>query len=298
MNLSIIGSGRIVEEHIKAALFHNIKIKYIFSSRAGSKNAINLSKKYGIENIDSFERFISLSTKAKSSFLIAGMIKKNSFYLKECIKTKHKILIEKPVFFKSKDFKKFFIANNQVFVGFNRIFYKNIMFVKNLILKTKHVTINCFCPELNKSRIVSNTSHIISILLFLFKKIKLNYKHKKQKSIFLRYDLPNNNVVNFAINYKAIANFKIELISDSFFIELPSIEELKIYNKLKKKKYKNNNIYKLKCSHSMNEYNFNNIKPGILYQMREFKKFCQGKKIINNLKFAQKIIKICEEIVV
>ncbi len=48
----------------------------------------------------------------------------------------------------------------------------------------------------------------------------------------------------------------------------------------------------------MNEYNFNNIKPGIFFQMQEFKKFCQGKKIINNLKFAQKIIKICQEIVV
>jgi len=297
LNLSIIGSGRIVEEHIKAALLNNIKIKYIFSSRAGSKNAINLSKKYNIENIDTFDRFIFLSAKAKSSFLIAGMIGKNSFYLKECIKTKQKILIEKPVFLKSKDFKKFFIANNQVFVGFNRIFYKNIGLVKKLISKSKHITINCLCPELNKTRIVSNSSHIISILLFLFKKIRLIYKHKKQKSIFLRYGLPNNNVVNFLINYKAIANFKIELISDNFFIELPSIEELKIYNKLKKTNYKNNNIYKLECSYSMSEYNFNNIKPGILLQMQEFKKFCQGKKIINNLKFAYRVIKICEKIV-
>ena len=297
MNLSIIGSGRIVEEHIKAAQLNNIKIKYIFSSRTGSKNAINLSKKYGIINIDTLKRFISLSSKAKSNFLIAGMIKKNSLYLKECIKTKQKILIEKPVFLKNKDFNKFLIANNRVFVGYNRIFYKNISFLKNLISKSNHVTINCFCPELNKARILSNTAHIISILLFLFKKIRLIYKHKKQKSIFLRYDLPNNNVVNFAINYKAIANFKIELISDSFFIELSSIEELKIYNKLIKKNYKNNNIYKLNCSYTMNEYNFNNIKPGIFFQMQEFKKFCQGKKIINNLKFAQKIIKICQEIV-
>lgn len=43
--------------------------------------------------------------------------------------------------------------------------------------------------------------------------------------------------------------------------------------------------------------NFNNIKPGILLQMQEFKKFCQGKKIINNLKFAYRVIKNCEKIV-
>ena len=50
INLSIIGSGRIVEEHIKAALNNNINIKYIFSPRKNSKNAIKLSKKYKIIN--------------------------------------------------------------------------------------------------------------------------------------------------------------------------------------------------------------------------------------------------------
>lgn len=296
-SLAIIGSGRIVEEHIKAALRCSIKVKYIFSSRVGSTNAVYLSKKYKIENILTFKKFMDLSIKDKSNYLIAGKISKNSSYLKECIKTKKKIFIEKPVFFKSKYFKKYMISNNQIFVGFNRIFYKNIKLVKKLISKPKHLTINCFCPELNKARIVSNTSHVISILLFIFKKIRLIYKHKKKKSIFLRYDLLNNNIINFGINYKAVANFKIEITSDNFFIELPSIEQLKIFYKLKKKKYKNSNIYKLKCSHSANEYNFNNIKPGIFFQMQEFKKFCQGKKIINNLKFAQKIIKICEEMV-
>ena len=100
--------------------------------------------------------------------------------------------------------------------------------------KSKHLTINCFCPELNRTRVVSNSSHIISILFFLFKEIKLIYKDKKKESIFLRYKLSNNNIVNIFINYKAIANFKIEIISKNIFIELPSVEELNIYNNLKK----------------------------------------------------------------
>ena len=297
MSLSIIGSGRIVEEHIKAALLCNIRIRYLFSSRVASKNAIRLCKKYKIENVATFEEFIFLSTKSKSNFLIAGMIKKNSFYLKECIKTKKKIFIEKPVFLKSKDFQKYLRSSDQIFVGFNRIFYKNINFLKSLVSKSKHLTINCFCPELNRTRIVSNSSHIISILFFLFKEIKLIYKDKKKESIFLRYKLSNSNIVNIFINYKAIANFKIEIISKNIFIELPSVEELNIYNNLKKIKYNNSNIYKLKCSYSASEYNFNNIKKGIFFQMQEFNKFCQGKKIINNLKFAQRIIEICEKIV-
>ena len=109
--------------------------------------------------------------------------------------------------------------------------------------------------------------------------------------------MPNKNVANLFINFKAILNFKIEIISEDFLISLQSIEELKVYNKLKKKSYKNNNIYKLQSSHSINEYDLNNIKPGIFYQMQEFKKFCQGKKIINNLKFAEQIINICEKVI-
>lgn len=296
-NLSIIGSGRIVEEHIKAALHCNIKVQHIFSSRPGSNNAQRLSKKYKIENVKAFDKFIELSNKTKSNFLIAGKITKNAFYLKKCIETKRKILIEKPVFLKSQNFKKYLKSNSQIFVGFNRIYYKNIKTLKNIIGKSKNITVNCFCPELNKTRVISNSSHIISILLFLFKNIKLIYRHKQKKSIFLRYKLSNDNIVNLFINYNAIANFKIELISENFFIELPSIEELKVYNKLEKINLNNNNIYKLKCSYKANEYNFNKIKPGILFQMKEFKNFCNGKNIINDLRFTEKIIKFCEEII-
>ena len=297
ITLSIIGSGRIVEEHIKAAKLNNIRVKYIFSSRLRSKNCARLANKYKIENIDTFDKFMFLSIKSKSYYLIAGRISKNSYYLKKCIATKKKILIEKPIFLKSGNFKNFLFANNQIFVGYNRIFYKNIRYIKESISKLKNLTVNCYLPELNKTRILSNSSHVISILLYLFKNIRLIYKDTKSKSIFLRYNLPNKNVANLFINFKAILNFKIEIISEDFLISLQSIEELKVYNKLKKKSYKNNNIYKLQSSHSINEYDLNNIKPGIFYQMQEFKKFCQGKKIINNLKFAEQIINICEKVI-
>ena len=48
VSLSIIGSGRIVEEHLKAAQKCNIKVRYIFSSRPNSLNAVRLSQKYKI----------------------------------------------------------------------------------------------------------------------------------------------------------------------------------------------------------------------------------------------------------
>ena len=60
-NLSIIGSSRIVEEHIKAAIKVGFKIKYIYSSNKFSKNAKIISKKYKIENVTNFNIFLKIS---------------------------------------------------------------------------------------------------------------------------------------------------------------------------------------------------------------------------------------------
>ena len=79
--LSIIGSSRIVEEHIKAAIKNNFSIMYIFSSNRKSKNVIKLAKKYKIQNLDNFGIFIKLSKKINSNYLIAGRIKDNHYYL-------------------------------------------------------------------------------------------------------------------------------------------------------------------------------------------------------------------------
>ena len=55
---------------------------------------------------------------------------------------------------------------------------------------------------------------------------------------------------------------------------------------------------KLKLYKQLNEFKYNNFKPGFLNQMSFFKKFCINKnfKIINNIKFANKIIALSAEI--
>ena len=53
------------------------------------------------------------------------------------------------------------------------------------------------------------------------------------------------------------------------------------------------NIYTL---HHLNEYNQNKYKPGFKNQLIEFIKFSNGEKIINDLDFGKKIVKLCESI--
>ena len=294
INLSIIGSGRIVEEHIKAALNNNINIKYIFSPRKNSKNAIKLSKKYKIINVVNFKKFLNLSENENSNFLIASRIKDNSIYLNECLKTKGKIFIEKPIFKNSKLFNKYMKYNERIFVGYNRIFYNNVNVVKKYISNEKNLSINCICPEVSKERIITNSSHLISILLYLTNDIKLIYREKAGNIIFTRFKAKNNCRININFHLKSLSNFGIEFISKNYFIKMSPLENIKIYNKIKKIRIKNNNLYKLTCTSKLDEYKVNDLKPVLKIQMNYFKKFCRNYKIKNDLKYAKKIISVCE----
>ncbi len=289
INLSIIGSSRIVEEHIKAALEHNFSVKYIFSSNKKSKNVRKLAIKYKIKKIDNFKNFIELSKKINSNYLIAGRIKDNHFYLQECLKTKKKILVEKPVFLKTKLFDKYIKFNKRIFVGYNRIFYKNLKVIDKILSKEKNISINCLCPEVSKERIITNSAHIISILLFLNKDLKLIYKEKIGNIIFIRFKGKNKSRININFHLKSLSNFKIEFVTENFFIEMCPIEYVRIFNKIKKVKKNNNNIYELKSVYEKNEYSISKIKPGFSMQMNYFKNFCRNKKVVNDLNFAKKL---------
>ena len=75
--LSIIGSSRIVEEHIKVAQKVGFKIINIYSSRKNSKNAIDLSNKYKIKNQKNYKLFLEEIQSSSSNVLIAGRIGDN-----------------------------------------------------------------------------------------------------------------------------------------------------------------------------------------------------------------------------
>ena len=97
-------------------------------------------------------------------------------------------------------------------------------------------------------------------------------------------------------NFKSTDNFSIEIFDKRKRYLLSPIENLKIFNKIKIKKIKNNYIYNPQSYLNINEYNQNEFKPGCQSQMNKFIQFTKGKKIINDINFSKKIVQLCEKI--
>ena len=208
-----------------------------------------------------------------------------------------KILIEKPVFIKSSEFDKFIKYKNNIFVGYNRIYYKGVDELKKIILKEQPNTISIQCPELNKKNIELNTCHVISILYYLFGSITLIKKLKNKNGIFCIFKSKKNIPIFINISFGSPDNFSFELSFAKHRAILKPIEILTVYNKLNRTKYKNYNVYEPNILKQINEHKETNLKPGFNEQYSNFKSFLQNKKAkYLNIQDSKEIILICNKI--
>lgn len=299
MKLSIFGSSEIIQHHIRAAKKNSFHIYGIFTSNSKSTNVKKLSKKFQINKIYySWKSLLDDSKKNGCSVLIAGRLKDNEKILKYAITKNIKILIEKPIFTSSQKFNRFKNYKNNIFVGYNRIFYNGILKLKKIILKNRPYNMIVKCPEISKKNILLNTCHLISIIYYFFGNIELVKKIKNKNSIFCIFKSTQNTIIILNISFNSVDNFSFELNFDNFRAKQEPIEKLAIYNKLKKINYKNTTIYKPKNSLTINEYNSNNLKPGFYNQYKSFKKFVKNQKTnFINISQAKDIICICEKII-
>ena len=134
MKFGIIGTSRITDDHIKVIKKLGHEILFISSTRQKSKNLKKISKNHKIKKkFENWKEAIKFAKKENNcSFLITSRIKDNLKVLEECVKTNRFIFVEKPVFLKSKDFTRF-KKNKKIFVGYNRIFFNNIVKLKKKI---------------------------------------------------------------------------------------------------------------------------------------------------------------------
>jgi predicted dehydrogenase len=298
--LCIIGSSDIIPKHIYAAQKNNFEIHSITSLNYNSLNAKKLKKKYKINKFyPDWKKCINESSQIKNiCFLVAPKIEDSIRVLNYIAKYNKPTLVEKPISYDLKNFNK--IKNKKNFVGYNRIFYKTVNYIKTEIKKQnfpKKVLVNVVCPETNAKTFVSNSCHIISILIYLFG--KLNLKNKKANNKMISCNLENKKVhINLSIVFNAPSNFKIEIFSNKTYFNLAPIEELREYKMLKKIKKKNLNIYKPIMSKYIDDYN-KSTKPGFYYQYKLFKSFCKNQKtnIHNSMAFAKNVISLCEKVV-
>jgi hypothetical protein len=229
--------------------------------------------------------------------LIAGRIKDNRKILKECLKADLKILIEKPLFTKSRKFNEFLKFKKNIFVGYNRIYYQNIYELRKIIQKEKADNIFINCPETNSKNISLNTCHIISIIFYLYGKISLIKKIKNKKSIFCIFKTKKRIHIYININFNSPDNFSFEFNFKNKRVTLKPIEKLMIYKKIEITKLKNENIYNPVISKIIDEYKISKLKPGFDLQYSNFKKFIEGKKCqYITINAAKEIVSICNTI--
>lgn len=302
LNLSIVGSSKIVDSHIAAAKANNFKIYSIYSTRKNSKNLIKLQKKYKIKkkfnNFNDF--FLDAKKKDKLAFLVAPRIKDNIKILTKILTLNKYVLTEKPVTTNLKDFKKLIKFKNKIFVGYNRIFYENIKYLKKNLKSPANVIVKC--PEINKKKILTNSVHILSVLFYLFGKLKI-YKKVKTKTVISLFLYTKKKLsINIFFNIKFPENFSISIYEKKSIYKLKPIEKLNVFKKLKKnKKLEQKRIVKYFepiSSYQIDEFKNNKYKPGFYYQWKNYKKFIQKKikKPINDIFFAKSILSMALKI--
>ena len=208
---------------------------------------------------------------------------------------KKKILVEKPFLISSSDFIKFKNIKNNIFVGYNRIYYNNIKILEKKIKGSKNLLIKISAPEKKIENIITNSCHLFSILFFLFKNIKLVNITRNRNHIVCELDSREGNIfLFFCIN--SPENTEITINNKNNIYKLSPLERLTIYNKMKIIKKNNLNFYNPSVLKIYEEKL--NFKPGFVDQYKNFKKFIKNKRC-KFLPYYQckKIVELCNKIV-
>ena len=99
-----------------------------------------------------------------------------------------------------------------VFIGYNRIFYKSIQYLKKLSISDSQISVTC--PEQSKKSFLLNSCHILSILIFIFKKIEIKFKFKNKNFIYCVLEDNKKNLISLSINFKTPSTFGITIKND------------------------------------------------------------------------------------
>ncbi len=316
LKVAIIGSGKMADEYSKVVESFGHKIK-ILISKSNSKNSIFLSKKYksllsskisdiSHENID----------------LIIICSKWNELYedVCSCLKIKKPILVEKSIILNRSRIKKIYKHRSRIFFAYNRNYYDFINFLQSYLKNNNPELIRLSIYDSykniikNKGKKIQNylpiyiTSHWITFVYFLLKKLgyNLNFKKKFQlKNNFFSlnfFKVSHKTKIKKKINLEILnypdkfENHSVEFYGKNLNLKLNSFEKLEIIKKLTKKKIKSQFIYAKDIKLFEVDYTF---KPGLRYMYYNFVNDYVLKIKANNhisLTDLEKIYKICNDL--
>ena len=296
----IIGSSKIAEEHIKCAIKAGFKLYSLNSSRLKSKNEYKINLKYKFEKkFKNWKTALDDAFKDKSiTLLLAPKFSENLKILKYALKGNNNILIEKPVSTDLNQLRKLHKYRNKIFVLYNRIFYKNIQYLKKNLSSVNNVVIKF--TDNNKKNILLNSIHIISIIYYLFGNIKIKYSKKNKDTINMvvtnKLDIP----IFITYNNNFPETYSIDIRTKNIKYLLKPLEKLQIIKKVYFK-YKNKNKKLLmpieKIQKTIDLYELDSFKPGFYDQMKYVNGQLKKRKKFGNLSFAIKTMRFAKEFI-
>jgi hypothetical protein len=298
MLLSVIGTSQIIEEHLQSAVKNGFKLHSISTTKnIESINLKKIYKKYSFKKKYSNWKQMYLDTKnyKNMTYLVCPRIKDTLSISNFFLHNKKIIFVEKPLSTNKKSYSELEKYKKQIFVGYNRVYYENLKYLKSQKFSNSLVNVNCV--EKNNKSFIENSCHIVSIINFLFDDLKIIYRFKNKNHIFCRlYSKKKKIFVNFLVTFNVPKNFSIEIFNKKKVYELKPIERMKIYNKISRIKSKKGTFFEPVISIDRSEYEYSNLKPGFENQWKKFKLFIKTKKTDTNLKFAKSTITLALDI--
>lgn len=307
-NYILIGPGKISHFHYEVFQNNDFNLVSIFTSNMKSQSLKKFLIKFKIKNINVSNNikiidrdFIKMNN--IKFILLSTSYNQTPKILKKLKKLDVVILVEKPVsinidWFKRLNFNEF----KNVKVAFNRRFYNNVDYLKNVFKKsignitnlTIEIPEKIFLNEKNHNNIYkkyySNSAHLIDLLFYFFGDIKIKdvdyFNKKKSKSFFVIFSFNKNlkGIINFMFN--SPMQFKISFDINHLKYDLCPIENLKVYNELEIKSPSKKNpirsyhpkLYKTIISDELES----KTKPGFNKQAIAIKRLIKMKNINNN----------------
>lgn len=308
LKLAYIGNGPISNFHIPALREANFEIR-IFYYRKISKTAERFISNNKINNTTSDLNFFYKIAKSDcDAMVICVKTEKVILYLNKFSNFQKPVLVEKPGAISYDNLvkiKKYKISKYIIF-AYNRRYYENILYVKNLLKKFDSSNVLIKIPDSITTfhQFIINGCHVIDLILFLFGDLKVTSKignFLKKNNGFQFNAKAKKNIFSFVVNWGAPDNFVIDISSQKKRIVISPLEFTKEYESME--------IIQPTISYPLRRYipklskelSIKNLKykPGFLSQYQSFHKYITKKKISENeCDFYQglKVLKLIEDI--